>query len=364
MNSLQLIDRIKKNRAARILGIDINIVHECIDEWSRPHRYYHSLENHLFPLFEEIATYSGFPNDVTDIMELIALFHDVVYDSKSTKCNEEQSAEFFMGCIAENEKDCKEATKIANSILDTQYMIKRDPYCEESELFQRIDLGSLLDGNWPNLMQAERLLRKENQFISYPTYKSMRITFLKKFADLYSKECDTATINQLIDYVTRYKPKIGVYAGSFKPFHIGHLNILEQAERLFDKVIILCASNPDKVYGIAQDKDWYSDVKDSLPYHEVVRYPGLTTNVLAEIREYADVTLIRGLRNGYDLQYEMNQLRFMEELDVDTNVVFFTCGAAYQHISSSQVRQLLLMSRPDGVKYLPTKYDYYRNNKE
>ena len=41
--------------------------------------------------------------------------------------------------------------------------------------------------------------------------------------------------------------KLGVYAGSFQPFHLGHLNILEKAEQIFDQVIIARGINPSKI---------------------------------------------------------------------------------------------------------------------
>ena len=75
------------------------------------------------------------------------------------------------------------------------------------------------------------------------------------------------------------------------------------------------------------------------------------------VEEYADVTLVRGLRNGYDLQHESNLRRFMEEIG-DVNVMYFLSGATYQHISSSDLRGLEQLDEDKYYQYLPTKYSY------
>ena len=50
----------------------------------------------------------------------------------------------------------------------------------------------------------------------------------------------------LRDYVKSYKPRVAFYAGSFNPFHIGHLDIVNQSKQMFDKVVIILGQNPNK----------------------------------------------------------------------------------------------------------------------
>ena len=161
-------------------------------------------------------------------------------------------------------------------------------------------------------------------------------------------------------FVECRRPKIGIYAGSFRPFHVGHLNVLEQAEKIFDKVIILYAVNPDKISD-GKDGVWIDKLRHTLPYHEVVTFDGMTTDYMAQVREYADVTLVRGLRNGNDLQYEENLRRFMEDSG-ECDAAYFLSGLAYQHISSSDLRSLMTFSFETYDRYLPTKYNYYHTD--
>jgi phosphopantetheine adenylyltransferase len=63
--------------------------------------------------------------------------------------------------------------------------------------------------------------------------------------------------------------------------------------------------------------------------------------------------LVRGLRNGNDLDYEDNQLKFMEDFkEDDINVVFFRCDSKFSHVSSSAIRNLESFRKGSSKRYL------------
>jgi phosphopantetheine adenylyltransferase len=62
---------------------------------------------------------------------------------------------------------------------------------------------------------------------------------------------------------------------------------------------------------------------------------------------------VKGLRNGDDLDYEVNQLRFMEEMYPELKVVFIQCDKEYEHISSSALRNLERIQIGLSKKYIP-----------
>lgn len=151
------------------------------------------------------------------------------------------------------------------------------------------------------------------------------------------------------------KQRVGVYAGSFNPFHLGHLNIAEQALGLFDKVVIAIGRNPAK-----DDND-----KELFPYDHpkikgrfaVVPFRGLLANFLNELDlqmgyQDSEVFLIRGLRDGEDLHFEQNQLQFIREMYPSLRTVFFVCDRKFEHISSTALRQLKKISPEDYAKYV------------
>jgi pantetheine-phosphate adenylyltransferase len=130
----------------------------------------------------------------------------------------------------------------------------------------------------------------------------------------------------------------------------GHLNILEKAEKMFDKVIIVKGNNPDKQ---KDDKiDRILRTPKMILNREIIEWEGLTTELMKVIAEHSEVTLIRGLRDGKDLDYEINQLRFMEDMFKELNVCFVHCDKEYEHISSSAIRKIDIFSHEEAKKYL------------
>lgn len=140
---------------------------------------------------------------------------------------------------------------------------------------------------------------------------------------------------------------LGVYAGSFNPFHKGHYNILLKAEAIFDKVIIARGVNPEKS---ASTHELPKLIQD----RTIVLYNCLLTECIETIAdEYkTNPTIIRGLRNSYDLDYEMNQYRYLQELKPDIKVVSIFCDKELEHISSSGIRLLSKYGEEKVKNYL------------
>jgi pantetheine-phosphate adenylyltransferase len=143
--------------------------------------------------------------------------------------------------------------------------------------------------------------------------------------------------------------RIGLYAGSFNPFHLGHFNILHKAEKIFDEVILGVGQNPEK------EKNEFL-VPDELTARKtrIIFYEGLLTEVVDKLeKEGFDVTVVRGLRNSTDMQYELNQYRYLQDLKPDIKVVSIFCDKEYEHISSSAIRMLKKYGK--GDEYLLKK---------
>ena len=143
--------------------------------------------------------------------------------------------------------------------------------------------------------------------------------------------------------------KIAVFPGSFDPVTKGHEAIVKRALPLFDKVIIAQGINPEK---LSQDNDNIHNVK-AVAMRQCERFTGLLTDFVLSKSQHANITIIRGLRNGDDLAYEANQLRFMEYLKPDIQIMFLLCDMEYEHISSSSLRNLEKIQKGLSLPYIP-----------
>lgn len=147
--------------------------------------------------------------------------------------------------------------------------------------------------------------------------------------------------------------KIGIYAGSFNPFHKGHYNILLKAENIFDKVIIARGVNPEK----EPSSYLYYDLPKLIKDRKVILYSGLLTDTIKVISNELESipTLIRGLRNSTDLQYEMTQYCYLQDMMPEIQVVSIFCDKEYEHISSSGIRLLSKFGEDKVKDYLLEK---------
>ena len=133
--------------------------------------------------------------------------------------------------------------------------------------------------------------------------------------------------------------KIAVYPGSFDPVTNGHLDILERATQVFDKVIVLVAVNPDKHFNFTVEErvEMIKEAVKQFKNVEVDYYDGLTVNYA---KEHKATHLIRGLRAVSDFEYEFKLASANEFADPSIDMVFFMSRNDKSYISSSAIMQL------------------------
>ena len=138
--------------------------------------------------------------------------------------------------------------------------------------------------------------------------------------------------------------KIAIYPGSFNPFHRGHYDILLKAEKIFDKVVIARGVNVEKKNEILPMPSFLGD-------RTVMTYSGLTTDFIKGL-PFDNITIIRGLRNVNDFQYELDQYRYLQDLMPNIQMVSVFCDSEFSHISSSGIRNLSGYGSELTQKYL------------
>ena len=132
--------------------------------------------------------------------------------------------------------------------------------------------------------------------------------------------------------------RIAVYPGSFDPITNGHLDILNRALEIFDKVIVLVAVNPNKKsrFSVEERIAMIKEAVDN-PNVEVDSYSGLTV-------EYAKAHhakhLIRGLRAVTDFEYEFQLATANDFIDPSIDSVFLMSKNDKSFINSSMIVEL------------------------
>lgn len=132
---------------------------------------------------------------------------------------------------------------------------------------------------------------------------------------------------------------IAVYTGSFDPITLGHLDVIQRAARIFDRLVVGVGINPDKhaLFSLDERARLVRASVASLPNVHVEPYDGLS---VAFVREQGAKVLLRGVRSLTDIDAEFTMTLANRKLDPDVETVFLMADAAYSHISSSLLKQI------------------------
>lgn len=133
--------------------------------------------------------------------------------------------------------------------------------------------------------------------------------------------------------------KTVVCPGSFDPITNGHLDIIQRASGLFDRVIVLVAFNAAKqsVFTVEERKEMIRRATADLPNVEVDAFDGLLVDY---IREHRASAIVKGLRALSDFEYEFQMALTNRKLLPDCETIFFTTSGENMYLSSSIVRQV------------------------
>ena len=147
------------------------------------------------------------------------------------------------------------------------------------------------------------------------------------------------------------KQKIALYPGSFDPITNGHLDVLERARAMFDKVIIAVLNNPDKksFLDIEQRVKLIKESTINMENVSVDYFNGLTVEYA---RSIGAKFLIRGLRTITDFEYEVQLCQTNQVIAPDIDTVFLSTKPEHNFISSSIVRELS-QHKTDISKFVP-----------
>lgn len=156
-----------------------------------------------------------------------------------------------------------------------------------------------------------------------------------------------------------------IIAGTFDPFTLGHMDLVERAISVFGSVAIAVAEQTGKVgvSGVGERIAIIETAVCGVSGIEIEKFDGLLSDYVAK---NGSCVLVRGLRSVRDFEYERDITRVYKSL-CGAETVFLTTSAATEHISSTVVREIAsLGGRLDGYvspKTYEMVYTLYGNNK-
>lgn len=162
----------------------------------------------------------------------------------------------------------------------------------------------------------------------------------------FSAKNDTLAI-----YLINDMEKIAIFPGSFDPITAGHVDLVQRALPIFDKIVVAIGVNSQKKYlfDLEQRLAWLEDVFQAEPKVSVAQFEGLTAHFAQQIQARY---LLRGLRNASDFDYEKTISQLNNIVGGNLETFFLIAHPAYSHISSTIVREII-KGGGDARPFLP-----------
>jgi len=153
--------------------------------------------------------------------------------------------------------------------------------------------------------------------------------------------------------MTHSDSRIAVYTGSFDPITLGHLNVIERAARLVDRLVVGIGINTEKapLFTPQERVTLVSQATAHLPNVEVQAFGGLAVEF---VRRCGARVMIRGVRPLTDLAAEFTMTMANKHLDPGIETVFLMADEEFAHVSSSLLKQIAPLAGDDMLaRFVP-----------
>ncbi len=133
--------------------------------------------------------------------------------------------------------------------------------------------------------------------------------------------------------------KLGVYPGTFDPITNGHVDLISRGLRLFDKIYVAVAANPQKhpVLSLSDRVEMVRIAVKDLSHVEVEPFNGLLVDF---VRAHGAHAVIRGLRAVSDFEFELQMALMNRNLDASVETVFLMPSQEYIYLTSTIIKEV------------------------
>jgi pantetheine-phosphate adenylyltransferase len=143
--------------------------------------------------------------------------------------------------------------------------------------------------------------------------------------------------------------RTAVFAGTFDPITLGHLDVIRRGRLLFEHLVVGIGVNPNKMslFSVEERVEMARVVTGPFANVSVDAFEGLTVHY---VRRIGARVILRGLRTLSDMEYEFGMTLTNHRLDPSIETVFLMADAEYSHVSSSLIKQVARYGGPEGLK--------------
>ena len=155
--------------------------------------------------------------------------------------------------------------------------------------------------------------------------------------------------------------KIAIYPGTFDPVTHGHVDLIKRGIKIFDKLIVAVAHNPNKnpLFTVSERVDMLKNITKDMNNVEVDDFGGLLVDY-AHIKEASVV--LRGIRAFSDFEYEFQMALTNRKLSPETETIFMMPNESFSYVSSKIIKQIAFMNG-DISKFVPEVVQEYLKKK-
>lgn len=133
--------------------------------------------------------------------------------------------------------------------------------------------------------------------------------------------------------------RIALYPGSFDPPTKGHLDLIDRAARLVDRLVVAVVINPSKqpLFSVTERLELLRTAVGANPKVEFASFEGLLASYARSIGAQA---LVRGLRAAGDFEYELQMALMNRHLEPELETIFLASAPGLTYVSASLVREV------------------------
>jgi len=133
--------------------------------------------------------------------------------------------------------------------------------------------------------------------------------------------------------------KIAVYAGTFDPLTLGHLDIIERSRHIFDEMVVALLRNPGKepLFSVEERQAMISEACGGMDNVRVEAFDGLLVDFASALGARV---IVRGIRAVSDYEYELQMALMNRKLDESIETIFMLPGEMYNFLSSRLVKEV------------------------